>query len=331
MNINNIDNDVEVRGKIESLHRRLSVCLESSQSQSQNVNLSDQAVLLCSLLANTSRRITSSPSTATAAADSVKKTTIKTAAVVTTREEERKRMVNVNANFAKQLHKSSQEFALIRALLYSLQGTPLSLPSSSSSRYGGDCSNMDMVHKISETAHLLHKIERSIDADPDSIKSAALRDQLSEFYKLIAVLESRLNSSTCNVGKNKNMLTLTIRQLYIYLRTPHRKLQVLCCLSESAPDITLALPLFARTASPVIAETISSIAAITTVPVWKRVRNWVFYGKVSPGFFVGAVPEADWIDRYYLKRDEVPHCLDKDGIPDLLLSVGKGELVRCKR
>jgi len=220
----------------------------------------------------------------------------------------------VNVDFAKQLQKSSHEHAVLRELLYSLQGTPLSLPSSAKFNAAG-C-NVDMVNKIAETSHLLHKIERSIDADPDSIKSAALRDQLLEFYKLIAVLEGRLNA-------NK----LTLRQLYIYLRTPHTKLKVLCWLSDveshAAPDITLALPLFARTASPLIAETVSTIASIVTVPVWKRVRKWVFNGKVSPDFFIGVITEADWIDRYYLKKDEVPHCLDKDCIPELLLAVGK--------
>lgn len=239
---------------------------------------------------------------------------------------------------------------LLRELLYSLQTggfatSPSSLLSSSCIRdyawlLDNTCNannanldhhvNVDMVYKVAETACLVHKLERCIEDDnKNTALGAALRAQLQEFYKMVAVLEARLNDdTTCseNTTPNCSSRKLTLRQLCTFLRAPTNKLKLLCSLGEVVPDISLSLQLYENHASPFHKETMSQISTFILTPQWKMIHDWVLYGKLSPSFFVGINNDADMMHRYYVKHDKVPSFLlmNEDGLPELLLSAGRG-------
>ena len=216
---------------------------------------------------------------------------------------------------------ASKTNVLLRELLYSLQcgglatsPSNLSVPSKIRDYVQEDYMNVDMVYKVAETACLVYKLERCVQNAGNSAMGAALRAQLHEFYKMVAVLEARLAD-----GK------LTLRQLYVYLRTPHNKLKLLCALGEVVPDISLSLQVYSNHASPIHKETMAQISSYIITPQWKMVHDWVFYGKLSPSFFIGISSCAGWMNRYYIKKDKIPSFLGDDGLPELLLSAGRGK------
>ena len=221
------------------------------------------------------------------------------------------------------IQKSSAQSYILRELLYSLQCgglhsvdnvTPLPSSLCDDYVYRSGC-NVNMVHRIAYVAHLVYSLESRIKSLSDNnIKSVALRSQLQDFYRLVAALEAKRNTND-----------LTLRQLCLNLRAPTLKLKLLCTIADAATDIHLSLPLFARHASPIHREAVEQIEAVTTGPIWKQVKDWVYFGKMSPEFFIGVNPEASsWVDRYYVKYDKVPSFLCEDGIPELLLCAGRG-------
>eukprot|EP00210_Caulerpa_lentillifera_P002528 g2425.t1 len=108
--------------------------------------------------------------------------------------------------------------------------------------------------------------------------SYAIQKELSEYYRLMAVLESQATKPEGNL--------LTLRRLHVWLTEALRKMRILAVLVESTLHLkggALANSLYAHSQSggPVSQKFIMKLLKRVSVPLFTMIRTWVFEGEFT--------------------------------------------------
>ncbi|GAB6019866.1 Gamma-tubulin complex component 3 [Chamberlinius hualienensis] len=162
--------------------------------------------------------------------------------------------------------------------------------------------------------------------------AAALHNEIIEYYRLLAVLESQMQQedehvSSCNVG-------VTLSSLRFWALDPIRRFIYLGSLIDTCKGLkggALASAIYSYHihGDPILRNLIKNIWSVVSVPIFKMLRRWVIEGELDDlygEFFVVAEPGVSkdrlWDEKYRLKEAMVPSFITVEQAYKIL-STGK--------
>ncbi|XP_002741319.2 gamma-tubulin complex component 3 homolog, partial [Saccoglossus kowalevskii] len=163
---------------------------------------------------------------------------------------------------------------------------------------------------------------------------SALQQELTEYYKLIAVLESQLQQEqdlgvSLSTGNN-----LTLRKLVVWTYDPLLRMKALAALvdfSKGKKGGALATTIHSYTLNgdPFIKTLIRYILKVVSYPICSIIYRWIYEGELEDmyhEFFVAADPQVKkdrlWHDKYSLRKSMLPTFITLEQARKILL-IGK--------
>ncbi|CAL5352041.1 unnamed protein product [Camellia sinensis] len=202
-----------------------------------------------------------------------------------------------------------------------------------------------MVRKLCELGWLFRKVKGYISDSMDRFGAedvgtvgqafcAALQDELSEYYKLLAVLESQsmnpipLVSETASSGNY-----LSLRRLSVWFAEPMVKMRLMALLVDSCKVLrggamAGVIHMHAQHGDPLVHDFMRRLLRRVCSPLFEMVRSWVLEGEledVFAEFFVLGQPvkaESLWREGYSLHAGMLPSFISQS-LAQRILRTGK--------
>ncbi|KAJ9184667.1 hypothetical protein P3X46_004371 [Hevea brasiliensis] len=202
-----------------------------------------------------------------------------------------------------------------------------------------------IVRKLCELGWLFRKVKGYISESMDRFPAedvgtvgqafcAALQDELSEYYKLLAVLEAQamnpipLVSETASSGNY-----LSLRRLSVWFAEPMVKMRLMAVLVDKCRVLrggamAGAIHLHAQHGDPLVHEFMRSLLQRVCSPLFEMVRSWVLEGELEDifaEFFVVGQPvkaESLWREGYRLHAGMLPSFISQS-LAQRILRTGK--------
>jgi len=149
----------------------------------------------------------------------------------------------------------------------------------------------------------------------------ALQAELTEYFRLIAILENEESN-------------LTLRQLKVWSQEPLRRLRLMAEMVDSVQGLrggalASVVHLHSRHGDPFVSSFVDSIMRKVSAPIFESIRLWAMHGELSDAcneFFISAdlsVPdERLWFDKYKLTSTMIPGFIGKH-LARKILQIGK--------
>ncbi len=209
-----------------------------------------------------------------------------------------------------------------------------------------------LLQRLCEVGWLFRRLRRSLDEPASSAHGAADRGtvsrafaaavsaELSEYYRLIALLEAQAQAAPPDPAAGGSTVAdgtpyLTLRRLDVWLAEPLARLRLLAVLVDAAAGLSggaLAAALHAHVShgDPAGAEVVTSLLRAACAPIFDALAAWVTRGELDAAgadeFFVTADPSVPdehlWRRRYALRPGTQPPFLTPAQASDAL-RVGK--------
>lgn len=202
-----------------------------------------------------------------------------------------------------------------------------------------------MVRKLCELGWLFRKVKGYISDSMDRFPAedvgtvgqafcAALQDELSEYYKLLAVLEAQsmnpipLVSETATSGNY-----LSLRRLSVWFAEPMVKMRLMAVLVDTCKVLrggamVGAIHMHAQHGDPLVHEFMRRLLHRVSSPLFEMVRSWVLEGELEDifaEFFVLGQPvkaECLWREGYSLHDGMLPSFISQS-LAQRILRTGK--------
>lgn len=201
-------------------------------------------------------------------------------------------------------------------------------------------STENMVFKLADIGWLYTKVRNFVKDNVDSSTiglvgqslCAALQHELTEYYKLIAILEAQIEKQMIN-----NQITdqsLTLKRLMIWTLDCNQKLRLMSVLVDVCQDqkggaLISAIHNYTKHGDPFIKNYLTEMLQIVSKPFYEMLERWVYEGELDDPyeeFFVACdrtVPEEElWQSKYTLREDMLPTFLSKE-LAHKIFSIGK--------
>ncbi|KAI8641486.1 Spc98 family-domain-containing protein [Parasitella parasitica] len=201
-------------------------------------------------------------------------------------------------------------------------------------------STENMVFKLADIGWLYTKVRNFVKGNMDSPTiglvgqslCAALQHELTEYYKLIAILEAQIEKQMIN-----NQITdqsLTLKRLMIWTLDCNQKLRLMSVLVDVCQDqkggaLISAIHNYTKHGDPFIKNYITKMLQIVSKPFYEMLERWVYEGELDDPyqeFFVACdhtVPEEElWQSKYTMREDMLPAFLPKE-LAHKIFSIGK--------
>lgn len=201
-------------------------------------------------------------------------------------------------------------------------------------------STENMVFKLADIGWLYTKVRNFVKDNVDSSTiglvgqslCAALQHELTEYYKLIAILEAQIEKQMIN-----NQVTdqsLTLKRLMIWTLDCNQKLRLMSVLVDVCQDqkggaLISAIHNYTKHGDPFIKNYLTEMLQIVSKPFYEMLERWVYEGELDDPyeeFFVACdrtVPEEElWQSKYTLREDMLPTFLSKE-LAHKIFSIGK--------
>ncbi|XP_076356423.1 gamma-tubulin complex component 3 homolog isoform X1 [Tachypleus tridentatus] len=269
-------------------------------------------------------------------------------------------IVSVKKKVAVQEHKGSTnlglpivpEGVLLREILFAFQGIegkfikmqPVKDRFHIDSKAGVSRPVQCQILRLAELGWMYHKVHKFCESQ-DLDKSlglvgqsfvASLKEELSEYYRLLAVLESQLqhNVSTEEPYANTQSGSLTLRQLMVWTLDPFVRMKQLAalvdaCRSQRGGALASTLYSYLHHADPSIRGLVKYILSVVVQPIYRMLSHWIFSGELEDvyhEFFVAVNPSVPnislWHEKYSLRKTMVPSFLTMSQAKKVL-STGK--------
>lgn len=202
-----------------------------------------------------------------------------------------------------------------------------------------------MVRKLSELGWLFRKVKGYISESMDRFPAedvgtvgqafcAALQDELSEYYKLLAVLEAQsMNPIPLVSEKVSSDNYLSLRRLSVWFAEPMVKMRLMAVLVDKCRVLrggamAGAIHLHAQHGDPLVHEFMRCLLRRVCSPLFEMVRSWVLEGELEDifaEFFVVGQPvkaESLWRDGYRLHAGMLPSFISQS-LAQRILRTGK--------
>ncbi|XP_010257504.1 PREDICTED: gamma-tubulin complex component 3 [Nelumbo nucifera] len=202
-----------------------------------------------------------------------------------------------------------------------------------------------LVRKLCELGWLFRKVKGYITQSRERFPAedvgtvgqafcAALQDELSEYYKLLAVLEAQCTNPIpmfSETEKTGNYLSL--RRLSVWFAEPLVKMRLMAVLVDSCRVLrggamAGAIHMHARHGDPLIQDFMRRLLRRVCSPLFEMVRSWVLEGELDDifaEFFVLGQPvkaESLWQEGYRLHAGMLPSFISQS-LAQRILRTGK--------
>jgi gamma-tubulin complex component 3 len=198
----------------------------------------------------------------------------------------------------------------------------------------------DIVHRLCEVGWLFRKVRTFVDSRAHD-KSlglvcqsfcSALSEELTEFYKLIAVLEAQQTAVVPPAGSGRGQLTL--RRLLVWTHDPLERLKYLAvlvgaCKGQKGGALVSTLHSYSHHGDPYICSLLTGILTKVYQPLNAILNSWIFDGELVDHFSefivscdLSSKPEKLWRSKYKLRKAMVP-CFVSEDLAKKILIIGK--------
>ncbi|KAI4348797.1 hypothetical protein L6164_009475 [Bauhinia variegata] len=255
-------------------------------------------------------------------------------------------------NLVKEENEVSEE-VLVRDVLYACQGVDGKYVKFDN-RVGGYVlsdlvkvprATRSMVHKLCELGWLFKKVTGYISESMDRFPAenvgtvgqafcAALQDELSEYYKLLAVLEALSSNSIPLVSESASLANyLSLRRLAVWLAEPMVKMRLMADLVDKCRVLrggamAGAIHLHGQQGDPLVHEFMMKLLQRVCSPLFEMVRRWVLEGELedifAEFFIVSQQVKAEslWREGYKLRATMLPSFIPPS-LAQRILRTGK--------
>ncbi|KAG0193699.1 Gamma-tubulin complex component 3 [Apophysomyces sp. BC1034] len=168
---------------------------------------------------------------------------------------------------------------------------------------------------------------------------SALQRELTDYYKLIAVLEAQIEKQTMQLsGVDNTSLpnehTLTLKRLFVWTKESLERLKLMSALVDVCRDQkggTLVSTMHDHTnhGDPFIYRYISEMLQEVSKPFYEMLQRWIYEGELDDPyeeFFVACdpmVPEEElWQSKYSIREDMLPNFISRE-LAQKIFSIGK--------
>ncbi|XP_077240997.1 spindle pole body component 98 [Tasmannia lanceolata] len=202
-----------------------------------------------------------------------------------------------------------------------------------------------MVQKLCELGWLFRKVKNYISESMDRFPRedvgtvgqafcAALQDELSDYYKLLAVLEAQsLNPIPLFSETAKSGNYLSLRRLAVWFAEPMVRMRLMAVLVDSCKVLrggamAGAIHVHAQHGDPMVQEFMKRLLRRVCSPLFEMVRSWVLEGELDDmfaEFFVLGQPvkaESLWREGYLLHAGMLPAFITQS-LAQRILRTGK--------
>ncbi|KAK3405617.1 gamma-tubulin complex component 3 [Eucalyptus grandis] len=256
------------------------------------------------------------------------------------------------ANLVKEENEVSEE-VLVRDVLYACQGIDGKYVKFGTVVDGYILSDLvkvpratrTMVRKLCELGWLFRKVKGYISECMDRFPAedvgtvgqafcAALQDELSEYYKLLAVLEAQSMNPIPLVSETASSDNyLSLRRLSVWLAEPMVKMRLMAVLVDKCRVLrggamAGAIHLHAQHGDPLVHEFMRCLLRRVCSPLFEMVRSWVLEGELEDNFaelFIVGQPvkaESLWREGYRLHAGMLPSFISPS-LAQRILRTGK--------
>ncbi|MBA0697818.1 hypothetical protein Goari_021343, partial [Gossypium aridum] len=202
-----------------------------------------------------------------------------------------------------------------------------------------------IVRKLCELGWLFRKVKGYISESMDRFPAedvgtvgqafcAALQDELSEYYKLLAVLEAQSTNPIPLVSENASSGNyLSLRRLSVWFAEPMVKMRLMAILVDKCKALrggamAGAIHLHAQHGDPLVHDFMRRLLRRVCSPLFEMVRSWVLEGELEDifaEFFIVGQPvkaESLWREGYRLHAGMLPLFISQS-IAQRILRTGK--------
>ncbi|GBG29500.1 Gamma-tubulin complex component 3 [Hondaea fermentalgiana] len=177
--------------------------------------------------------------------------------------------------------------------------------------------------------------------------SSALQSELTEYFRLIAILEAQLPSpstrsgrtdadvgSSSSVSETSRAAGLTLRQLFVWSQEPMRRLRLMAEMADSARGLyggalASSIHMYSMHGDPFVSTFVDSIMQKVSAPIFESIRLWVVHGELADAcgeFFVSddldVANDRLWFDKYKMNATMIPGFIGRSLARKILL-IGK--------
>lgn len=202
-----------------------------------------------------------------------------------------------------------------------------------------------MVHKLCELGWLFRKVKGYISECMDHFPAedvgtvgqafcAALQDELTEYYKLLAVLEAQAMNPIPLVSEAASSGNyLSLRRLSVWFAEPMVKMRLMAVLVDSCKVLrggamAGAIHMHAQHGDPLVHDFMKRLLRRVCSPLFEMVRSWVLEGELEDifaEFFIVGQPvkaESLWREGYRLHAGMLPSFISPS-LAQRILRTGK--------
>ncbi|CAC5369535.1 TUBGCP3 [Mytilus coruscus] len=196
-----------------------------------------------------------------------------------------------------------------------------------------------LVGKLAECGWLFKKIKsyvetKTVDKTFGLVGQsfcASLHQELTEYYRLIAVLESQLHQEL-DQGIGLGFTGLSLRQLFVWTFDPLHRLKTLAtvvdgCKGKKGGALSSSVYSYMLHGDPFIASLIKHILTMVAQPIYCTLVRWIYDGELEDThdeFFVASDPTVKndrlWHDKYSLRKSMIPNFVTTDQARRILLT-----------
>eukprot|EP00026_Physarum_polycephalum_P001520 Phypoly_transcript_01522.p1 GENE.Phypoly_transcript_01522~~Phypoly_transcript_01522.p1 ORF type:complete len:898 (+),score=123.02 Phypoly_transcript_01522:59-2752(+) len=228
----------------------------------------------------------------------------------------------------------------------------------------------DLVTRLCELGWLYRRVKLYIDENATKVSiglihqslCAALQQELTDYYRVIAVLEAQINqltptphphlipaTPTSALTATSSSLypippshppvsngagSLTLRRLAYWSQGPLQNMRLLAIIADGLTGlrggaIISFLECHTRNGDPEIRKRVVHLMKLACAPFYKMVRHWVFEGELEDPFsefFVASDPsvplERVWYAKYTLRKEMIPSFIPLP-LANKILLIGK--------
>jgi len=193
----------------------------------------------------------------------------------------------------------------------------------------------DIVRKLCEVGWLFRKIKKFVDTVTQVSSGLVLQSfcatvnkEISNFFKLIAILEAQLHSTA------QNGTPLSLRSLIVWTIDPLDRLKIIAFLTDALKnkkggEITSTLFAYSKHGDPAVKAMVLAMLKEATQPIFNMIKRWVFEGELEDPFqefFVESDPKVSienlWYKKYSIREKLVPSYFPQK-LADKILRAGK--------
>jgi len=198
----------------------------------------------------------------------------------------------------------------------------------------------DLISKLAELGWLFRRVRKFLDARSGDKAlglvgqsfCAAVQKELTEYYRLVAVLEAQENQEDDGIVHEGGGLTL--RRLMIWTYDPLQRMKALAtlvdvCKGKKGGSLLSAIFSHTQTGDPFICKLVKHILHVVSHPIRSILERWIFDGELQDNFnefFIASDPavrnERLWHEKYSLRKQMLPSFIHND-LATKILNIGK--------